>query len=421
MRRFERVARAVAEVAAGRPVVVVDDEGQDNEGDLVFAAQRATPELVEFTRRHTSGYMCVALPEAECDRLTLPPMCHTEQDTRGAAYAVTVDARHGVTTGISAADRARTMRLLANPESTGGEFTRPGHVVPLRARAGGVLRRPWHPEVAIDLARAAGLAPAAVLCSIVSRNNPAEMAHRRELQAFAAEHGLSLVAVAELIAYRRRFEKQVTRVAEARIPTAHGQFRALGFDSLLDGVEHIALIAGEIGDGENLLVRVHSECLTGDVLGSVACNCGTQLEAAMAAVAAEGRGIVLYVRGPEGRGTALMHKLQAYQLHDAAADPVESTPTQGLPADARDYGTGAQILADLGVHSMRLLTNNPTTRAGLAGYGLEILERLPLPERPTRENLRYLRTNHDRREPGLPVRNASFSNLKDLTAGGDPA
>ena len=393
---FAGIERAIADVAAGRPVIVVDDEDRENEGDLIFAAAWATPELLAFTIRYTSGYVCVALTGEDCDRLDLPPMFHTNQDKRGTAYTVTVDAREGVTTGISAADRAHTIRLLADPDATSVDFARPGHVVPLRARDGGVLRRPGHTEASVDLARLAGLPPAGALCEIVSVKDPGEMARREELEVFAAEHDLRLITIADLIAYRRRFEKQVERVAQARIPTAHGEFTAIGFDSLLDGVEHIALVAGEIGNGADVLVRVHSECLTGDVFGSLRCDCGPQLDAALAAVATEGRGVVLYVRGHEGRGIGLMHKLQAYQLQDAGADTVDANLALGMPADARDYGTGAQILVDLGVRSMRLLTNNPTKRAGLEGYGLTITERIPLPIRPNPENLRYLRTKRDR-------------------------
>jgi 3,4-dihydroxy 2-butanone 4-phosphate synthase/GTP cyclohydrolase II len=393
---FAAIDRAIADVAAGRPVIVVDDEDRENEGDLIFAATWATAELLAFTVRYTSGYICVALTGADCDRLDLPPMFPINQDKRGTAYTVTVDAREGITTGISATDRARTIRLLADPDAKSVDFTRPGHVVPLRAKEGGVLRRPGHTETAVDLARLAGLPPVGVLCEIVSAKNPGEMARRDELEVFAAEHNLTLITIADLIAYRRRFEKQVVRVAEARIPTAHGEFTAIGFDSLLDGVEHIALVAGQIGDGADVLVRVHSECLTGDVFGSLRCDCGPQLDAALAAIAAEGRGVVLYVRGHEGRGIGLMHKLQAYQLQDAGADTVDANLALGMPADARDYGTGAQILVDLGVRSMRLLTNNPAKRAGLEGYGLTITGRIPLPIRPNPENLRYLRTKRDR-------------------------
>ena len=393
---FGDIERAIADVAAGRTVVVVDDEDRENEGDLIFAAAKATPELLSFMVRYTSGYVCVSLTGQDCDRLDLPPMYHTNQDKRGTAYTVTVDAREGVTTGISAADRAHTIRALADPDAKAVDFVRPGHVVPLRAKEGGVLRRPGHTEAGVDIARMAGLPAVGVLCEIVSAKDVGEMARRDELEVFAADHDITLITIADLITYRRRFEKQVVRVAEARIPTAHGDFRAIGYDSLLDGVEHIALVAGNVGDGRDVLVRVHSECLTGDVLGSLRCDCGPQLAAALAAVAAEGCGIVLYMRGHEGRGIGLMHKLQAYQLQDAGADTVDANLALGMPADARDYGTGAQILVDLGVHSMRLLTNNPAKRAGLEGYGLEITGRVPLPSRPNPENLHYLRTKRDR-------------------------
>ncbi|WP_167121434.1 bifunctional 3,4-dihydroxy-2-butanone-4-phosphate synthase/GTP cyclohydrolase II [Amycolatopsis viridis] len=390
------IEKAIADIAAGRPVVVVDDEDRENEGDLIFAAEKATPELLAFMVRYTSGYVCVALTEGDCNRLDLPPMYHTNQDQRGTAYTVTVDAADGITTGISAADRAHTIRLLADPKSQASDFRRPGHVVPLRAKEGGVLRRPGHTEASVDLARMAGLHPAGVLCEIVSQKDEGDMARREELEIFAADHDLQIITIADLIAYRRRHEKQVERVAEARIPLAAGEFRAVGYDSLLDGIEHVAFVYGEIGDGEDILVRVHSECLTGDVFGSLRCDCGPQLEAALQIVADEGRGIVLYIRGHEGRGIGLLHKLQAYQLQDLGADTVDANLALGVPADARDYGTGAQILCDLGVRSMRLLTNNPAKRIGLEGYGLTITGRVPLPISPNPENLRYLRTKRDR-------------------------
>jgi len=392
----DAIEAAIADIAAGRAVVVVDDEDRENEGDLIFAAEKATPELLAFMVRYTSGYVCVALTEDEADRLDLPPMYHTNQDQRGTAYSVTVDAAEGVTTGISGADRAHTTRLLADPAATAKDFRRPGHVVPLRAKEGGVLRRPGHTEAAVDLARLAGLHPAGVLCEIVSQKDEGEMARREELEVFAADHDLKIISIADLIAYRRRTEKQVERVAEARIPLAAGTFRAVGYDSLLDGIEHVAFVYGEIGDGEDILVRVHSECLTGDVFGSLRCDCGPQLDAALQRVADEGRGVVLYIRGHEGRGIGLLHKLQAYQLQDAGADTVDANLALGVPADARDYGTGAQILCDLGVRSMRLLTNNPAKRVGLEGYGLRVTGREALPISPNPENLRYLRTKRDR-------------------------
>ncbi len=392
----DSIEAAIADIKAGRPVVVVDDEDRENEGDLIFAAEKTTPELMAFMVRYTSGYVCVALTEAEADRLDLPPMYHTNQDQRGTAYSVTVDAAEGISTGISAADRSHTISLLADPASKASDFRRPGHVVPLRAKQGGVLRRPGHTEASVDLARLAGLSPSGVLCEIVSQKDEGDMARRDELEVFAADHDLKMITIADLIAYRRRTEKQVERVAEARIPLSAGTFRAVGYDSLLDGIEHIAFVFGEIGDGEDILVRVHSECLTGDVFGSLRCDCGPQLEAALEAVAKEGRGVVLYIRGHEGRGIGLLHKLQAYQLQDAGADTVDANLQLGVPADARDYGTGAQILCDLGVHSMRLLTNNPAKRVGLEGYGLRVSGRVSLPISPNPENLRYLKTKRDR-------------------------
>jgi len=407
--RFGTIEQAIADVAAGKAVVVVDDADRENEGDLIFGAEMATPELVAFMVRHTSGFICAPLEDADADRLELPPMFHTNQDARGTAYTVTVDARAGVSTGISAADRAHTIRLLADPATHSTDLSRPGHVVPLRARPGGVLRRTGHTEAAVDLARLAGLRPAGVLCEIV--NDDGTMARLADLVPFAREHGLTLVSIADLVAYRRRHESQVRRVAEASIPTSHGEFRAVGFESVLDGTDHVALVRGDVGDGIDVLVRVHSECLTGDVFGSRRCDCGPQLDASLARVAQEGRGIVLYVRGHEGRGIGLMHKLQAYQLQEAGADTVDANTELGLAADARDYGTGAQILVDLGVRTMRLLTNNPDKRAGLEGYGLEIVDRVPLPVHPTPENLRYLRTKRDRMGHDLP-------GLEEFSGGG---
>jgi 3,4-dihydroxy 2-butanone 4-phosphate synthase/GTP cyclohydrolase II len=405
---FDPIEQAIADSAAGKAVVVVDDEDRENEGDLIFAAEKVTPELVAFMVRHTSGFICVPLTDIECDRLDLPPMFHTNQDKRLTAYTVTVDAREGVSTGISATDRAHTISLLASPDTQPGDLSRPGHVVPLRAREGGVLRRAGHTEAATDLPRLAGLRPAGVLCEIV--NDDGSMSRLPDLQKFAAEHGLTLVSIADLIAYRRRNESQVIAVAEATIPTPHGDFRAVGYQGAYDGHDHIALVMGDIGDGQDVLVRVHSECLTGDVFASRRCDCGPQLHASMHAVAEEGRGVVLYVRGHEGRGIGLMHKLQAYQLQEAGADTIDANLELGLPSDSRDYGTGAQILYDLGVRTMRLLTNNPDKRAGLEGYGLSIVERVPLPVYATPENLRYLTTKRDRMGHDLP-------DLPDLASG----
>ncbi|CAM3709164.1 bifunctional 3,4-dihydroxy-2-butanone-4-phosphate synthase/GTP cyclohydrolase II [Tsukamurella ocularis] len=398
MTRFDSIERAIEDIAAGKAVVVVDDEDRENEGDLIFAAEKATPELVAFMVRYTSGYLCVPLDGATCDKLGLPPMYSTNQDKHGTAYTVTVDAKAGVGTGISAADRATTMLKLADPSSTVDDFTRPGHVVPLRAKDGGVLRRPGHTEAAVDLATLAGLAPAGVICEIVSEKDPGGMAKSDELRVFADDHGLAMISIADMIAWRRKNEKHVVQVASARIPTRYGDFQAVGYTSIHDDVEHVALVKGDVtaDDGADVLVRVHSECLTGDVFGSLRCDCGPQLDAAMEMVAQEGRGVVLYMRGHEGRGIGLMHKLQAYQLQDGGADTVDANLQLGLPADARDYGLGAQILVDLGITSMRLLTNNPAKRVGLDGYGLQITERVPMPLRANAENIHYLRTKRDR-------------------------
>jgi 3,4-dihydroxy 2-butanone 4-phosphate synthase / GTP cyclohydrolase II len=393
---LDSIERAIADIKLGKAVIVVDDEDRENEGDLIFAAELATPELVSFMVRYTSGYICVPITEVDADRLDLPPMYRVNQDRRGTAYTVTVDAREGISTGISATDRALTMRLLANPDAGPEDFSRPGHVVPLRAKAGGVLRRPGHTEAAVDLAVLAGLRPAGVLCEMVSEKEPAGMARVEELRVFADEHDMALISIADLIAYRRRFDKLVERVASARVPLRYGEFTAVGYHASYDEREHVAFVFGDIDDGQDVLVRVHSECLTGDVFGSLRCDCGPQLDAALAAVAREGRGVVLYIRGHEGRGIGLLHKLQAYQLQDAGADTLDANLELGLPADARDYGTGAQILYDLGVRTMRLLTNNPAKRAGLEGYGLRIVGREPLPVHANPENLRYLQTKRDR-------------------------
>jgi 3,4-dihydroxy 2-butanone 4-phosphate synthase/GTP cyclohydrolase II len=408
---LDSIDRAIADIAAGRAVVVVDDADRENEGDLIFAAELATPDLLGFMVRYTSGYICVPITESQADRLDLPPMFHTNQDKRGTAYTVTVDAREGVTTGISATDRAHTIRLLAADSTTAADLARPGHIVPLRAKDGGVLRRPGHTEAAVDLAMLAGLGPAGVLCEIVSEKDPSGMAGTEELRAFADEHGLAMISIADLIAYRRRFEKLVDRVASARVPLRYGEFTAHGYSSSYDDREHVAFVFGEVGDGEDILVRVHSECLTGDVFGSLRCDCGPQLDAALATVAREGRGVVLYMRGHEGRGIGLLHKLQAYQLQDAGRDTLDANLDLGLPADARDYGTGAQILVDLGVRTMRLLTNNPAKRAGLEGYGLSVIGQVPLPTHANPENLRYLQTKKDRMGHDLDLDGLSMENL----------
>jgi 3,4-dihydroxy 2-butanone 4-phosphate synthase/GTP cyclohydrolase II len=392
--RLDTIERAVTDVAAGRPVVVVDDADRENEGDLVVAASKVTPELLAFMIRHTSGVICVPMVGAELDRLRVPPMTSVNEDRKRTAYAVSVDARDGITTGISAADRARTIRVLVDSATEPYELTRPGHVFPLRAVEGGVLRRPGHTEAAVDLARLAGLNPAGVIAEVV--NDDGSMARLPQLRAFADEHGLALVSISDLVAHRRRHETLVQRVAEARLPTAYGDFRAVGFRSTVDAAEHLALVRGDLGDGAGVLARVHSECLTGDVLGSLRCDCGPQLDAALRAVADEGRGVVVYLRGHEGRGIGLLHKLAAYRLQDGGRDTVDANLDLGLPADARDFGIGAQVLADLGVRSVRLLTNNPAKVSGMAAVGLEVDERVPLPAHLTAENAAYLRTKRDR-------------------------
>lgn len=397
---LDDVADAVADIAAGKAVVVVDDPDRENEGDLIFAASKATPALTAFMVRYTSGIICVPMEGAMLDRLHIPLMTPHNRERMRTAYTVSVDARDGVTTGISAADRARTIRVLVDSATEPYEVVQPGHVFPLRYREGGVLVRPGHTEAAVDLARLAGLTPAGAICEIV--NDDGTMARGAQLRRFADSHGLRMISIADLITFRRRTESQVQRVADTRLPTEAGVFTAIGYRDLVDDVEHVALVMGEVGDGEDVLVRVHSECLTGDTFASRRCDCGPQLRAAMDAVAAEGRGIVLYMRGHEGRGIGLVHKLRAYQLQDAGADTVDANLALGLPADARDYGTGAQILAELGVRSMRLLTNNPAKRAGLQGYGLSIIERVPLTIEPTEDNERYLRTKRDRMGHHLP-------------------
>jgi 3,4-dihydroxy 2-butanone 4-phosphate synthase/GTP cyclohydrolase II len=391
---LDSVKRAIADIAAGRPVVVVDDANRENEGDIIAAASAMTPELMAFMIRYTSGVICVPLPGGTLDRLQLPLMTPNNTERMRTAFTVSVDARHGVTTGISAADRARTVRTLVDSATEPYELVRPGHIFPLRYANGGVLRRPGHTEAAVDLARLAGLTPAGVLAEVV--NDDGTMARLPALRAFADEHGLALISIADLIEYRRRHERMVQRAVETRLPNAHGEWRALGYLNSVDGTEHVALVFGDLTDGERVLARVHSECLTGDVLGSLRCDCGEQLEAAMAAVAAAGRGVVLYLRGHEGRGIGLLSKLRAYQLQDGGADTVDANLELGLPADARDYSIGAQILADLGVRSVRLLTNNPAKVRGLSGFGVEVVDRLALPVAPTRENLRYLIAKRDR-------------------------
>ncbi|MBV9092282.1 MAG: bifunctional 3,4-dihydroxy-2-butanone-4-phosphate synthase/GTP cyclohydrolase II [Streptosporangiaceae bacterium] len=391
---FDDVDRAINDIGQGRPVVVADDKDRENEGDIIAAASMATPELLAFMIRYTSGVICVPLRGSELDRLQLPLMTSQNTERMRTAFTLSVDARDGVSTGISAADRATTIARLADPATTAAGLVRPGHVFPLRYAEGGVLRRPGHTEAAVDLARLAGLPEAGVLAEVT--NDDGTMARLPELREFANAHGLALISIQQLIDYRRRTERQLSRVAQTMLPNASGQWRAFGYRHQIDGTEHLALVLGDVAGAANVLTRLHSECLTGDVFGSLRCDCGAQLGSAMAAIAAEGRGVVLYLRGHEGRGIGLLSKLQAYQLQDAGADTVDANLELGLPADAREYSAGAQMLADLGVRSVRLLTNNPAKVSGLAGCGVDIAARVPLPVAVTPANLRYLLTKRDR-------------------------
>ena len=388
------VEQALEQLRAGRPIVVIDDEDRENEGDMIFAAGLATAELTAFMIRYTSGYICVGMTAHDLDRLDLPPMARVNEDRRETAYAVTVDSKDIESTGISAKDRARTIKVLADSATEAWELSRPGHVVPLRAVEGGVLRRAGHSEAAVDLTRMAGLHPAGALCEMV--NDDGTMMNAAQCRDFCDEHQLALVSIADIIRFRRRSESHVVRVVEIPLPTEYGDFRAVAYRSDLDGSEQVALVTGDIGDGSEVLTRVHSECLTGDVFGSRRCDCGPQLHAALRQVGAEGRGVVLYVRGHEGRGIGLLDKLRAYALQDAGRDTVDANIELGHPADARDYGTGAQILVDLGIRSMRLLTNNPAKRAGLEGYGLSVVERVPLVIESNEHNVDYLGTKATR-------------------------
>jgi 3,4-dihydroxy 2-butanone 4-phosphate synthase / GTP cyclohydrolase II len=391
---FATIPEAIHDIALGRIVIVVDDADRENEGDLIVAAEKVTPETIAFMVRYTSGVICMPVLGERLDELHIPLMVEANTDHQGTAFTVSVDARRGVTTGISAADRAMTIRTLIDPATLPEDVLRPGHIFPLRYREGGVLRRAGHTEAAVDLARLAGLYPAGVLCETV--NDDGTMARLPDLARFAKDHNLRLISIADLIEYRRRREVLVERVATATIPTSWGEFRTYAYESVVDGRTHVALVLGEIGDGADVMTRVHSECLTGDVFGSLRCDCGSQLERAFELIGKEGRGVVLYIRGHEGRAIGLTHKLRAYELQDQGRDTVEANIELGFAADQREYGIGAQILTDLGVRTMRLLTNNPDKRAGLEGHGLSIVERIPLETEPTPHNIGYLRTKAEK-------------------------
>jgi 3,4-dihydroxy 2-butanone 4-phosphate synthase / GTP cyclohydrolase II len=392
---FSAVEDAIDAIRRGEIVVVVDDEDRENEGDLIMAADAVTPEKIAFFLAHTSGLICVPLTPERIEQLDLPLMVTSNTEVQRTAFTVSVDYRHGTSTGISASDRAATIKALVDPHIRPSDLNRPGHIFPLRYRPGGVLKRAGHTEAAVDLARAAEMSPAGVLAEVVSEDKTG-MARLPELTRFAAKHGLRMISIADLIRYRRHKDKLVRRIAEARIPTDYGDFMVYAYESVLDGEHHVALVRGDVNGQPNVLVRVHSECLTGDVFGSGRCDCGTQLHAATAAIAANGSGVIVYLRGHEGRGIGLAHKLRAYNLQEEGFDTVDANLELGLPADSREYGIGAQILVDLGVSTMRLMTNNPTKYGGLEGFGLDIVERVGLQPTPTAENIEYLRTKRER-------------------------
>jgi 3,4-dihydroxy 2-butanone 4-phosphate synthase/GTP cyclohydrolase II len=388
---FASVEEAVEDIRNGKMVVVVDDPDRENEGDLVCAAQFATPEAVNFMATHARGLICLCLTGERCEELGLPQMTQRNEAPLGTAFTVSVEAREGVTTGISAADRAHTIQVAIAPESTAHDLVQPGHVFPLRARDGGVLRRAGQTEAAVDLARLAGLVPAGVVCEIM--NEDGTMARVPDLVPYCELHGLRMITVADLIEYRRRTEKLVDRDVTVQLPTGYGLFTATAFREKLTGREHLALVMGEVG--ENVLVRVHSECLTGDVFHSFRCDCGEQLEAALAAIASEGRGVLLYM-AQEGRGIGLLNKLRAYELQEHGLDTVDANLALGFAADEREWGIGNQILADLGITTMRLLTNNPKKVSGVEAYGLKVTEQVPIEMPPHPENVRYLAAKRDK-------------------------
>jgi 3,4-dihydroxy 2-butanone 4-phosphate synthase/GTP cyclohydrolase II len=390
---FATIEDAIEDVRQGKFVVVVDDEDRENEGDLTIAAQFATPEAINFMATHGRGLICLCLTEARCEELELRPMSERNETPFGTAFTVAIEARQGVTTGISAHDRSRTIQVAIDPSKGPHDLVQPGHVFPLRAKPGGVLERAGQTEAAVDLARLAGLNPAGVVCEIM--NPDGTMARVPDLVPYCERHGLKMVTVADLIEYRRRKEKLVERLMSVRLPTGYGEFTAVAFRETLSGKQHVALVRGDVDGAENVLVRVHSECLTGDVFHSLRCDCGEQLEQALRQIAAEERGVLLYL-AQEGRGIGLLNKLKAYELQEAGLDTVEANLALGFPADARDWGIGNQILADLGLSTIRILTNNPKKLTGLEGYGLRVVEQVPIETAPNAENRRYLEAKRDK-------------------------
>jgi 3,4-dihydroxy 2-butanone 4-phosphate synthase/GTP cyclohydrolase II len=390
---FATIEEAVEEIRAGRFVVVVDAPDRENEGDLTIAAQFVTPEAINFMATHGRGLICLALTPERCEELGLKPMAERNEARNQTAFTVSIEAREGVTTGISAADRAHTIQVAIDPSKDRQDIVQPGHVFPLTARSGGVLERAGQTEAALDLARLAGLTPAGVICEVMAEDGT--MARVAELIPYCERHGIKLITIADLIEYRRRREKLVERLTEVSLPTEHGEFRAIAFREKLTGKLHLALVRGEVAGAENVLVRVHSECMTGDVFHSLRCDCGEQLEVALEQIDAEGRGVLLYM-SQEGRGIGLLNKLRAYELQDRGMDTVEANVELGFPPDAREWGIGNQILVELGLSTIRILTNNPRKLSGLEGYGLTVVEQVPIEIPPNARNVRYLTTKRDK-------------------------